>query len=121
MILVDTSVWVDHLRRRNSRLTQLLLNEEVLCHAFIIGELACSQMRHRAEVLSLLRALPRAPHLDDDETLAFLDTHPLMGRRLGWIDVHLLASTLLSHASLWSLDRQLMQAAMRLGSGFAVH
>lgn len=115
MILADTSVWVDHLRRGNSRLRQLLLEDKVVCHAFIIGELACGQMRNRGEVLSLLKALPQAAVLDDEETLAFVETHRLMGVGLGWIDVHLLGAAVLTHVALWTLDRPLTRAATRLG------
>ncbi len=121
MILTDTSVWVDHLRRGNARLGQFLQDEEVLCHPFIIGELACGRMRNRAEVLALLDTLPRARVLDHTEALAFIDAHRLMGSGLGWIDVHLLGSTLLTRASLWTLDRRLMQAAVRCGISSAVH
>ncbi len=121
MTLVDTSVWVDHLRRGNAGLSQLLLHEQVLCHNFVIGELACGQLRRRTEVLSLLRALPRARTVDDDSALAFIEAHRLMGSGLGWIDVHLLASTFLSDVPLWTLDRRLLQAAVRLGVAPALH
>jgi len=116
MILVDTSVWVDHLRRGSSRLPQVLEADEVLCHPFIIGELACGQMKNRGEVLGLLQALPQASVLDDAEALAFVDTHRLMGVGLGWIDVHLLAAAVLSRAGLWTLDRSLTRTATRLGA-----
>ena len=102
-------------------MSQLLLREQVLCHDFVIGELACGHRRRRTEVQSLLRALPRARTVDDDGALAFIEAHRLMGSGLGWIDVHLLASTLLSDVPLWTLDRRLLQAAARLGVARAMH
>lgn len=121
MTLADTSVWVDHLRRGTPKLSQLLDDGEVICHPFIIGELACGSMRNRAEVLALLDTLPRARPLEQAEALAFIEAQRLMGSGLGWIDVHLLGSTLLTQAVLWTLDRRLMQAAVRLGVAFGVH
>jgi len=115
MILVDTSVWVDHLRRGNASLRQALEADEVLCHPFVIGELACGRMTNRAEILSLLHALPQATLLDEGEALTFLETHGLMGVGLGWIDVHLLGAARLARVSLWTLDRPLARAAARLG------
>jgi len=110
-VLVDTSVWVDHLRRGNKLLAEHLQEARVLCHPFVIGELACGNLKHREEVLSLLFALPRVPVARDDEVLAFVETNRLMGRGLGWIDMHLLASTRLGHTTLWTLDKRLATAA----------
>ncbi len=115
MILVDTSVWIDHLRNADPRLTRLLLNEQVLCHPFVVGELACGTMRRRVEVLSLLQHLPTAPPVDHDEVLSFVDGHRLMGAGLGWVDANILASTCLSGQQLWTKDRRLAAAAGRLG------
>ena len=98
MILVDTSVWVDHMRRGDEGLANLLVDEQVLCHPFVVGELACGRLTHRAEVLARLRALPQAPGVEHQEALAFVETHRLIGIRLGWIDVNLLASAALSTA-----------------------
>lgn len=115
MILVDTSVWVDHLRRGNHDLGRLLIDEQVLCHPFVVGELACGRLSDRAEILSQLQALPQAGSVGHQEALAFVEMHRLMGAGLGWVDVNLLASAALSAASLWSFDRSLMTAAKRLG------
>ena len=115
MILVDTSVWVDHFRVTDNRLTQMLLDGHVLCHSFVIGELACGHLRRRAEILTLLKNLPRLPAVLDDELMTFIDVHRLMGRGLGWTDVHLLAAAFVSRGSLWTKDRRLADAAKRLG------
>ena len=114
MILVDTSVWVEHLRRRHSGLAGLLEREQVLCHPFVIGELACGALRRRAEVLSLLHALPQCPLAGHDEALALIERRGLPGRGIGWIDVHLLASAVLGDAPLWTLDRRLASVAEKL-------
>jgi predicted nucleic acid-binding protein len=114
MTLVDTSVWVDHFRRGNRALEALLLDGEVLCHPFVIGELACGNLRKRSETLGLLRALPGAPLADSDDVLTLIDRHRLTGTGLGWVDVHILSSALLAHTRLWTLDRPLARAAHRL-------
>jgi predicted nucleic acid-binding protein len=114
MILVDTSVWIEHLRARNDRLRDLLLAEQVLCHPFIVGELACGSLRRRGEILSLLKALPEAKLLEHEEVLNFLDARRLYGRGIGWVDAHLLASTLLTGCTLWTFDKPLRRAAAAL-------
>lgn len=115
MTLVDTSVWIDHLRAADRQLAGLLLDEQVLCHPFVVGELACGALKRRAEILALLRNLPRAPVVDDEEVLLFIEAHGLMGSGLGWVDVHLLASTCLAGGPLWTWDQRLAQVARRLG------
>lgn len=115
MILVDTSVWVDHLRRRNSELARRLEEGEVLCHEFIVGELACGSLKNRKEILSLLQELPRAVKACHEEVVTFIDSRRLFGRGIGWIDAHLLASALLSRARLWTLDKRLKSLASDLG------
>ena len=117
MVLVDTSVWIDHLRRRDDALVALLEAGEVTCHPFIIGELACGGIRNRPEILSLLLALPSLAKAEDDELLLFIDRHRLMGRGLGLIDLHLLASCMLAGVSLWTRDAKLAGAATELGLG----
>ena len=92
MILVDTSVWIDHLRKRESALIAALEAGLVLMHPFVVGELACGNLENRAELISLLRDLPPAPVATDAEALGFIDRHQLMGRGIGYFDVHLLAS-----------------------------
>jgi len=106
-MLVDTSVWVDHLRRRNVTLVGLLEQGQVWTHAFVVGELACGNLAQRNKVLSSLTALPHAPVASHDEALAFLEAHRLMGRGLGWVDLHLLASAKLGKLPFWTLDKRL--------------
>ncbi len=116
-MLVDTSVWVDHLRRGNADLASALEAGEVWCHAFVQGELACGHLINRRHILSLLAALPQAPEATHAEALAFLEARGLMAKGLGWVDVHLLASALLAGLPLWTLDRPLARAAAQLGMG----
>lgn len=111
MILVDTSVWVDHLRRGNRRLEGLLQDGLVLAHPFVLGELALGRLKRRKEILGLLGQMPRAEDAKHDEVLEFLDRHDLAGSGIGWVDAHLLVSAALSGALLWTLDRRLAMAA----------
>jgi hypothetical protein len=115
MVLVDTSVWVLHLREGNDRLTALLDEGMVCCHPFVIGELACGNLKNRLEILSLLQALPITEVADHEEILGFIDNNRLMGKGLGYVDIHLLGSAVLSGVSLWTADRPLAQAASALG------
>ena len=114
MILVDTSVWIEHLRAGSDRLRSLLFDEQVLCHPFIVGELACGTLRNRREILGMLRALPEAHLVEHEEVLSFLEARRLYGCRLGWVDAHLLASTLLTGCALWTFDKPLRRAAAAL-------
>ncbi|MBI4229516.1 MAG: PIN domain-containing protein [Planctomycetes bacterium] len=116
MVLVDTSVWVEHLRRGNAELGDLLEGGRVLTHPFVLGDLACGRMRDRPGILSLLRALPAAPVAEHEEVLSLVERHRLHGTGLGWIDAHLLASSLLSGSRLWTFDGALRAAARRLGA-----
>ena len=115
MILVDTSVWVDHLRRDNPALRRLLDDATVAGHSFVIGELACDTLRNRDVILEMLADLACTPVAGDAEVLALIASQGLMGRGLGWVDVHLLASALLGGAELWTRDRPLDDAARRCG------
>jgi len=116
MILVDTSVWVDHLRANHEALAGLLGMGAVLAHPFIIGELALGRMRQREIVLTLLAALPRAAVATDAEVLRFIERHALFGRGIGYVDVHLLAAARLTEAaSLWTSDKRLHGVADELG------
>lgn len=116
MILADTSVWIDHLRRSNPRLIAALEQERVVCHPFVVGELACGNLRQRREVLALLHQLPSAATATDAEALAFIEGRSLMGHGIGYIDVHLLASvTLSATVKLWTLDARLAGVASNLG------
>jgi len=111
MVLVDTSVWVAHLRQGHTGLASLLNDGEVACHPFVVGELACGTLKNRAVILSLLEALPMEAAVEHEEVLAFIESHNLMGKGLGYVDVHLLASAVLSRLLLWTLDRKLQQVA----------
>ena len=114
-MLVDTSVWIDHLRRGSAALSERLRRGEVWSHPFIIGELACGNLRRRREILSWLEALPQSPVADHGEVLIFVESNRLMGLGIGWIDVHLLASTRMAHTLIWTTDRRLAVEARRLG------
>ena len=118
MVLVDTSVWVNHLRRGDPHLRDLLRDGMVLCHAWVIGELACGNLRRRTEILGLLEDLPGAEVADHAEVLEFIERRRLMGRGVGYIDVHLLASALLSHVPLWTTDKPLARVAADLGVAY---
>lgn len=118
MVLVDTSVWVSHFREGNARLQSLLEEGLVLCHPFVVGELACGNLRNRREILSLLNSLPQTNTARHDEILLFIDKYRLMGKGLGYIDMHLLASSLLSGVPFWTLDRKLKSPAAELGRSF---
>lgn len=119
MILVDTSVWIDHLRSGEQRLYEALETEQVLVHPFVIGELACGNLKDRRGVLRLLEDLPAAPAAADPEALEFIERRALMGRGIGYLDVHLLASTALyGDARLWTRDRRLAAAAAELELAF---
>lgn len=115
MILVDTSVWIDHLRAGQSPLATALDEGKVLIHPFVLGELACGDLKNRDRVLQLLGALPSAPIATDPEALEFIERRALMGRGIGYIDVHLLASTALAGTAwLWTLDKRLAAIAAEL-------
>ena len=116
-MLVDTSVWIDHFRRGNAGLASALDATEVWCHPFVLGELACGNLKNREEVLSLLDALPQAPLASHAEALTLLEKWRLMGKGLGGVDIHLLGSALLAGIPLWTLDGPLADAAGRLGIG----
>lgn len=120
MILVDTSVWVDHLRSGDARLADLLDRAQVVMHPFVVGEIACGQLADRQAVLELLQDLPAVSVADGGEVLGFIDRHRLHGKGIGYVDVHLLASVALTEgASLWTRDRRLLAAAHGLGLAMA--
>ena len=114
MILVDTSVWINHFRFGNARLKVLLLDEQVLCHPFVVGELACGSLQRRNEILAMLKALPQVELLEHDEVIRFMDLRRLYGQGIGWVDAHLLSSTHYSGCTLWTLDKPLRRAAAAL-------
>ena len=122
MVLVDTSVWVDHLRGGDRRLEALLKAGGVFIHPFVVGELACGNLRNRTTVLSLLGQLPETRKASHEEALLFIDNKKLLGRGIGYVDAHLLAATALSDsARLWTLDKRLGALAGELGLGFDTH
>ena len=115
MILVDSSVWVDHLRSGNEQLASLLDSDRVLTHPFVTGEIALGTLRHRTTVLGALMNLPKAVVAQNDEVLAFIADKTLFGRGIGYVDAHLLASTrLTSGTRLWTLDKRLGNLAAEM-------
>ena len=117
MILVDTSVWIDHLRSSNSRLVDLLNTGRVLVHPFVIGEIALGNIKNRGAVLAGLVGMPQAPNVTSQEVLVFIDTVKLAGLGVGYVDVHLLAAAKLAGANLWTRDKRVAAVAKRLGLG----
>ena len=119
MILVDTSVWVDHLRLGDARLAGLLARSVVLMHPFVVGEIACGSLADRAAVLGLLQGLPAAVVAEPPEVLGVIERHRLHGRGIGYVDVHLLAAAALTPgARLWTRDQRLHSAALALGLAY---
>jgi predicted nucleic acid-binding protein len=122
LILVDTSIWIDHLRVDNPALKTLLDAGRVLMHPFVIGELALGRMRQREMILAALSDLPRAELATDAEALGFVDRQALFGRGIGYVDVHLLASVrLAAGAKLWTKDTRLRDVAEELGLAMTAH
>jgi hypothetical protein len=120
MILVDTSVWVDHLRSGDDELATLLNSGQVLMHPFVLGELACGNLRQRAEVLSLLQNLPQATVAQEEEVLFYIERHELMGRGIGYVDAHLMAAVALDGgARLWTRDKRLHMLTDNQGMAYA--
>jgi predicted nucleic acid-binding protein len=116
MILVDTSIWIDHLRRHDENLSKLLNQGRVCVHPFVIGELALGNLRDRDTILDALLNLPQTPVATEGEVLQFIQKNSLYGMGIGYIDAHLLAATrLIPGASLWTRDKRLLAAATRLG------
>jgi hypothetical protein len=107
MILVDTSVWIDHFRNGHAVLEKLLISNEVMIHPFIIGELACGSIKNRNEILGLLNELPSAVVADHQEVLKLIEDRKLYGKGIGLIDAHLIASALISKVRLLTMDKPL--------------
>jgi predicted nucleic acid-binding protein len=119
VILVDTSVWIDHLRSGDVALRTALGQGKVLMHPFVLGELACGNIKNRREVLQLLGDLPASSVASESEVLSFIEHRALMGRGIGYVDAHLLASTVLDgFARLWTRDRRLSRVAEELDLAF---
>lgn len=115
MTLVDTSVWCNHLRRADPRLVRLLTEAQVVCHPWVLGELACGRLARRDEVLGLLERLPAVPAVSDREARVFIEAHDLAGSGIGWVDVHLLAAARLARVALLTADKALNRAAIQVG------
>jgi len=114
MVLVDTSIWVEHFAKGNAALSTLLETTEVYCHPFVIGELACGYLQKRNEILQLLQALPKTTVAEEKEIFVFIENHRLYGLGIGLIDVHLLASAALSKIFIWTFDKKLSNIAGKL-------
>jgi predicted nucleic acid-binding protein len=115
LILVDTSIWVDHFRRRDDRLARLLDDRKVSMHPFVAGELAVGNLRNRDEILLMLNSLPATAMASHEEALRFISNFSLAGRGLGYIDIHLLAAVSLTPGTLlWSKDKRLNAVAESL-------
>jgi predicted nucleic acid-binding protein len=114
MVLVDTSVWVSHLRDGNTALATLLNNGMVLCHPLIVGELACGKLKDRTVILSFLKLLPMCIEAEHEEVLSFIENNRIMGKCIGYVDTQLVASSVLTGVPIWTLDKKLAQVADRL-------
>jgi hypothetical protein len=117
-VLVDTSVWVDHWRRRNAHLGALLEADDVVVHPMVMGELALGAVHPRAQVLEDLELLPAAAVAEHEEVMGLVERRRLAGRGIGWVDAHLLASALLDRLRLWTLDTRLAAVAERAGVAY---
>jgi len=119
LILVDTSVWVDHLRRGDPGLVDLLERSIVIVHPFVVGEVACGSLHNREAILELLQDLPAAAVAEGDEVLRFIESHVLHGKGIGYVDVHLLASVALTEgARIWTRDKKLRLVAQMMGCAY---
>ena len=119
MILIDTSVWVDHLRRGDTQVAELLDRGSVLMHPFVVGEIACGRLSDRSSILDLLQDLPTAVVASHEEVLGFIEVHDLHGKGIGYVDAHLLASAALSAGvRLWTRDKRLLESADNLNLSY---
>ena len=121
MILVDTSIWIDHLRHGDAQLEHLLGCGQVLTHNFVIGELALGNLHKRQAILGLLGDLPKATQANDGEEFEFIENNKLYGLGIGFVDAHLLASTRLTAAQLWTRDKKLNEIAKKLSVAHIIH
>jgi predicted nucleic acid-binding protein len=122
LVLVDTSVWVDHFRRSNPHLVSLLAQGGVICHPWIVGELACGTPPRRAETLADLASLQQAQTASNSELMAFVEREQLYGLGCGWVDLQLLAASCLTEgAVLWTHDLRLDALAQRFGRAYRPH
>lgn len=121
MILVDTSVWVNHFRRSDAELARMLVEEEVAVHPFVIGEIAAGNLKHRTEVLDSFALLPRVAVVEENEVHHLLDSRRLWGAGLGWVDLHILAAAKLSGCRIHTADRAMNEIAVRLDVAYRHH
>jgi len=119
LILVDTSVWIDHLRSGDAHLVDLLEGNAVVMHSFVVGEIACGSLADRALTLDLLQLLPMAVVAESHEVLGYIERHSLQGKGIGYVDVHLLASAAIGGTKLWTRDKRLHAVARELGCALA--
>jgi hypothetical protein len=119
-ILADTSVWIKHFREGQTHLISLLEQGLIACHPYIIGELACGSLKNRSEIIGLLEALPKAKVLEHTEVMEFVETQKLMSLGIGYVDTHLLGSSLLSDTLLWTFDKSLVKAAKALNTNYKI-
>jgi predicted nucleic acid-binding protein len=115
MILVDSSIWMNHFRAINQRLFDLLDADLVSSHPWIVGEIACGNLARRESVISSLKALPQITVATDNEVLHFIDKHQIAGKGLGYVDMHLLASAAIAREKVWTADRRMTEVASLLG------
>lgn len=118
MILVDTSVWIGHFKKTDQGLVDLLNQDRVVIHPFIIGEIACGVLNPRDEILYYLQQLPLVTEIDLEEFLFFTQQHHLFKRSVGFVDIHLLAACFLNSIELWSKDKKLQKVAISLNCGY---
>jgi predicted nucleic acid-binding protein len=115
VILADSSVWIDHLRRRDLAMDRLLRNDEVIMHPFVLGEVALGHLPQRAATMEFMRKLPQAEMAGDTEVVEFIERYELFGTGLGYVDVHLLTGVALTFCALWTRDKRLHAIAKDLG------
>lgn len=118
MILVDTSVWIDFLRNDNEKLTTLLTEGQVFIHPLIVGELSCGNIKNRIQFLNLINDLPTLPETTHSEVLSFIENNRIYGKGVGYFDLHILCSAIISNVSLWTLDKRLEKIAKKHNASF---
>ena len=119
IVLADTSIWIKHFREGNKQFTELLEQGLIACHPYIVGELACGSLKNRSEIIGLLEALPMAVVLEHSEVMELIEKQKLMSIGIGYIDTHLLGSSLLSDFQLWTFDKSLQKAAKAMNIAFS--
>jgi predicted nucleic acid-binding protein len=118
-VLADTSIWITHFREGRKHFIELLEQSLIACHPYIIGELACGNLKNRTEIIKLLEALPTVNVLEHNEVMDFIERRELMGIGIGYVDVHLLGSSLLSDVQIWTFDTSLIKAATALNISYS--